>query len=261
MKRKNSRRRGLLRLLPVVPALLAATWPPEAGAGPRLVPDSIHIGTFFSGASVHVSGEIPAGSRAIVEVIGKRIEEQLLRKAQHWEIWMSVGEIDIEEAPCLYFVLSSSPEEFSGLGADAEFGYSALNRQVDFTGDVQGMERSELIRQFIELKEDEKLYGQWPGALKVSGPPGDRAVVEGSFRIPSRVAPGDYLVRLSVVDHGRLLHSETTRLGIRMTGLPAFLDSLAGKHGALHGLFAVAIAVIFGFLVGLAFKKFQLKRA
>jgi hypothetical protein len=61
----------------------------------------------------------------------------------------------------------------------------------------------------------------------VSDLPGDLAEVEGSFRIPSRVAPGDYLVRLSVVGHGRMLHSETARLSVPMTGLPAFLISLA----------------------------------
>jgi len=241
--------------LPILWGLIPVCFPSWAAAGVRLVPDSIHIGAFFSGETVRVSGEIPSGSRAIVEVIGQRIEEQLLRKGRHWDIWMNVGEIDIEDAPYVYFALSTDPAEFSGSGEKAEFGYAALKRRIDFRGDVQGMTRAEIFRRFIDLKEEENLYGQQPGALKVSGAPGDLATVEGSFRIPTRIPSGDYAIRLSVVDRGRLLQSETARLYVRMKGLPAFLSSLSRRHGALYGLFAVAIAAIFGFLVGVAFRR------
>ena len=255
MKRRNDGRHAFLQMLLVLSGLLIMPGAPAAAAGLRLIPDSIRIGPFFSGASLHVSGEIPAGSRAIVEIIGKRIEEQLLRKGQRWDIWMNVGEIDIEDAPYVYLALSTDPAEFSGPGADAEFGYAALKKRIYFRGDVQGLARAEIFRWFIKLKEEEGLYSQEPGALKESGRSGETAIVEGSFRIPSRIPPGDYVVRLSVVDHGRLLHSEHVRLGIRMTALPALLTSLSLRHGALHGLLAVAIAVIFGFLVGVAFKR------
>jgi hypothetical protein len=40
-----------------------------------------------------------------------------------------------------------------------------------------------------------------------------------------------------------------------MAGLPAFLASLARQHGAMHGLLAIVIAVIFGFLAGIVFKR------
>jgi hypothetical protein len=258
MKQKSRKRLGVFHVLLMLSTLLIADRPQAAAASLRLVPDSIHIGAFFSGQYVQVSGEIPSGSQAIVEVIGKRIEEQLLRKGRRWDIWMSVGEIDIEEAPYVYFALSTDPDEFSGLGADAEFGYAALKRRIYFKGDVQGITRAETLRRFIELKEEENLYSLQPGALKTSGSAGGFVTGEGSFRIPSRISPGDYVVRISVVDHGRLLHSEATVLSVRMNGLPAFLSSLSRRHGALYGLFAVSIAVIFGFLVGVAFRRGRL---
>ncbi len=255
MKRKENGRHSILGIFLMLSGLVVLSGASAVAADLNLVPNSIRIGPFFSGASVHISGKIPAGSRAIVEMIGKRIEEQLLRKGRHWDIWMSVGEIDIEDAPNLYFALSTDPKEFSGSGEEAEFGYAALKKRVYFKGDVQGMTRKEILRRFVKLKEAENLYSEQPGALKISGPPEGIAEVEGSFRIPSRVPPGDYLVRLSVVDHGRLLHSETVRLDIRMKGLPAFLSSLSRTHGALYGLFAVFIAALFGFLVGVAFRR------
>jgi hypothetical protein len=219
------------------------------------MPERVQIGAFFDGARIRVSGEIPAGRSAVVEVMGKRLEEQLLRKGRHWDIWMNVGEIDIEDAPNLYVVLSTDPSDLSRADTDAEFGYSALERQVSFVGDVQGLTRPEIFRRFVALKESEKLYVQLPGALKLTGASGDLSIVEGTFRIPSRVAPGDYQVRLSVVEHGRIMHSESARLAVRMVGLPAFLASLAREHGALHGLLAILIAVLFGFLVGVVFRR------
>jgi hypothetical protein len=255
MERTESRRHGPFQMLSVLAGVLVMSSTTAAAAGLRLIPDSIRIGPFFSGAHVHVSGEIQAGSQAIVEIIGKRIEEQLLRKGRRWDIWMSVGEIDIEDAPYVYFALSTDPTEFSGLGADAEYGYARLKKRISFKGDVQRMQRAEIFRWFIRLKEEENLYSQQPGALKLSSPSGGIAKVEGSFRIPSRIPPGDYLARLSVMDHGRLLQYETAHLRVQMSGLPAFLSSLSRGHGALYGLFAVAIAVVFGFLVGVAFKR------
>jgi hypothetical protein len=249
------RRSPALSVISALFLLLAAPWPCSARADLRVIPDSISIGAFFSGMLVRVSGEIPAGTNAVVEVIGKRIEEQVLRKGRHWDVWMNDGEIDIEDSPCLYLALSTDPSGFSRWGADAQYGYRTLQKRAFFKGDTAGMTSPEVFHEFVDLKEHENLYGLLPGSLKVSPSAGNRMSVEGTFRIPSRVTPGDYRVRLSVVSQGRKLRSETVRLVIHMVGLPAFLATLSRQHGALYGLLAIAIAVIFGFLVGILFKR------
>jgi hypothetical protein len=58
-----------------------------------------------------------------------------------------------------------------------------------------------------------------------------------------------------VVDHGRVLSSESARLSVQMVGVPSFIASLARQQGAVHGLLAVVIAIVCGFLVGILFKK------
>lgn len=247
-------RRCLLLTLCATSWLLLTTWPSPAWADLHVAPTSVQMGAFFDGARIRVSAVIPQGTDAVVEVVGKRIEEQLLRKARHWDIWMNVGEIDIEEAPRLYFALSTDPGSLSRSDANA-FGYAAMRQRVSFKGDLRGLVRRDIFREFIELKESEKLYRLLPGALKVSPALGDAQVVEGEFTVPSRIAPGEYRVKLSVVDHGRVLRTESVQLDVGMVGLPAFLTSLARSHGALYGLFAVVIAVIFGFIVGVVFRK------
>jgi hypothetical protein len=249
---------GRKRIIPVLPVLfMLAKTPSLCGADVdiQVIPDSIQIGTFFCGAQVKVSAEIPNGSEAVIEVLGNNIEEQLFRKGRYWVIWMRVGEIDSEGAPCLYFAMSTNPETLSQASADAPWGYKALQKRVSFLGDVKGMRGARIFEEFIKLKETEKLYGLFPGALKVSQASGGRSVLKGAFTIPSRVAPGTYEVRLSVIRNGRLLQSKSAPLGVRMVSLPALLSSLANEYSALYGLVAVVIAICFGFLTGVMFKR------
>jgi hypothetical protein len=256
MNERVSWQRRLLWMSPVFLLLaLIAPSPGDAGTNLQVTPDSIEIGTFFSGARVEVSAEIPAGSDAVIEVLGKNIEEQLLRKGRHWDIWMNVGEIDIEGAPSLYYVMSTDPAGFSGVATDSSYGYHSLKKQVSFVGDVKGLKRTRIFDEFIKLKESEKLYGEYPGTVKVSQLSGNRSRIRGTFRIPSKVAPGDYLVRLSVHADGRLVATESVSIGIDMVSLPAFLSTLALQHGALYGLLAVVVAVAFGYVTGLVFRK------
>jgi hypothetical protein len=238
----------------LLPALIAVS-PGAADANLRVTPASIDIGTFFGGAQVEVSAEIPAGSEAVIEVLGQNIEERLLRKGRHWDIWMNVGTINIEGAPSLYYVLSTDPESFTRVATDPPYGYLSLTKIVSFVGDVEGLKRRKIFDEFVKLKESEKLYKEYPGRLKMSQPAEGRSRVRGTFRIPSRVAPGHYLVRLSVLDDGRPVTTETASLDVSMVGLPAFLSRLALRHGALYGLLAVAVAAAFGYLTGLVFRK------
>jgi hypothetical protein len=254
-KLESKRRRDAVPIW-VTLSLMASVAPPAlASSGLRLEPVRVDIGAFFAGVGVHVFGEIPAGADAIVEVFGKRIEEQLLRKGRHWDIWMNVGEIDVQNAPCLYYAMSTDPASLSAAGPHAEFGYGALKERLTFTGDTRGMSQAEIFQRFVQLKESEKLYRLIPGSLTVSASLRGRATIEGTFWIPSRVNPGSYQVRLSILDHGRVLRSQPTELRVQKVGLPAFLSSLAREHGALHGVLAVIIAVIFGFLVGVVFRR------
>lgn len=243
---------GVLLVLSV-PALAHASGASRPGVVVK--PGTIDIGMLYDGMPVEISAEIPEQCDAVLEILGKEIEEQLLRKGKHWDIWMDVGEIDIEGAPTVYFAMSSDPKSLDRAVPDATFGYAAMERQVSFLGDVSGLKRLKIFDEFIKLKEREKLYRLSPGALQLSRSPGGRTVVRGTFIIPSRIAPDTYQVRLSVLRDGHLIDSRTASLAVRVAGLPALLSSLARRHGGLHGLLAISVAVVFGYLTGVAFKR------
>lgn len=224
--------------------------------GLRLAPDIITIGAFFDGARISASAEIPAGCDAIFEVSGKSYEQELLRKGRRWELWMNVGEIDIEGAPGLYLVTSSRPDLPDAVAVESGMGYQALEQSVSFKGKLQEqIPVDELFKEFVRLKESHGLYGSYPGKVEIK-PEGDGlSLARADFRIPVRVSPGTYQVCFAALRDGRVTARQCRPLHIKRVGLPAFLNSLAHRRAALYGLLAIAIAVVAGFLTGAVFKK------
>ena len=221
----------------------------------RVTPDPIHIGSFFSGKKLMVSSEIPEEAEVVIEVIGKVSEQELMRKGKRWDLWMNVGEVDVEGAPSIYLAASSNPKSLLPPAADSSWGYEPLAEKVSFKGQIKTVPSSELFREFVRLKEGQGLYGLYPGKVKLSPAGTGHDLAEAAFWIPTRIAPGTYQVCLTAVRKGQALQRQCVPLEVAMVGLPAFLSSLARDSEVFYGFFAVAIAMITGLLTGVIFRK------
>lgn len=238
----------------LVAATLVLVVTEASSARIRVVPDLVEIGAFFRGAEIALEGEIPPGSEAVVEIRGAAAPAELLRKGRRGGLWMTVGEIEVEDAPNLYLMLSSTPKVPELNGQETPWGFSALKSQVKFRGALAERGKDRFFQEFLALKESEELYGSLPGALRIGNSPEGQGVVKGTLHLPAKVPPGHYQVRLSVVKEGRLLEQESKALEVRVVGFPALLAALAYEHGALYGLMAVVIAIATGFIMGFLFK-------
>ena len=221
----------------------------------KVTPDQIRIGSFFSGAKLMVSTAVPKGAEVVMEVIGKVSEEELMRKGKRWELWMNVGEVDVEGAPSMYLAASSNPKSLLPPAADSSWGFEALAEEVSFKDQLKTVTSSELFHEFVRLKQDQGLYGLFPGEVKLSPAGADHDFVEAAFWIPTRTPPGTYQVCLTVVEKGQIVQHQCVPLEVAMIGLPAFLSSLSRDSAVLYGFFAVAIAMATGLLTGVIFKK------
>jgi hypothetical protein len=103
--------------------LLAGVLPARAAA-PTLTasPATVQIGAFFHGQTVTVSGAIPAGAQAVLEVVGASAEETLMRKGRRGGLWMNVGKILVHDAPSLYLVMSTAKELLTAVKPSATWG-------------------------------------------------------------------------------------------------------------------------------------------
>jgi uncharacterized protein (TIGR02186 family) len=236
--------------------VLLATGLPARAAESMLTisPSEVHIGAFFNGQTVTVSGTIPAGTQAVLEVMGGSAEEHLMRKGRRAGMWMNVGEIKVQDAPSLYLVMSTAKELLTAAPPEATWGYRALEKRLVFSGNIEPAERQEFLQQFIELKESEQIYASWPGALKLKPAAGAESAVTASFPLPSNTRPGTYKVCLSAIQDGRVVSHNCADLTVGLVGFPAWLAALAYEHGLAYGVLAVVIAIVTGFAMGFIFK-------
>jgi hypothetical protein len=237
--------------------LLLVTPGPLWAAGSRLEvqPEVVTISSFFSGVEMHITGEVPPGCQAVLRVRGKRIESELMRKAHHWELWMNSGEVDIGHAPGLFIALSSDPRLLSSDSGDYPWSYDALERGANFSGHLRPTEDDTIFKEFVQLKERDKLYRLYPDGLKITQTSADQWQAEADFHLPSRLKRGTYRVALWIVREGKVTERRDTTFEVRRVGLPEFLHSMAKEHGVFYGFLAVALAMVVGMLTGLAFQR------
>jgi hypothetical protein len=229
---------------------------PVAGRGAALevTPREVKIGAFFRGAWVQVRAAVPAGCEAVIEVVGRADEEDMMIEGRRLGLWMNVGEVDIFGAPRLYLAASTRPNLLIKTDRAAKWGFPYLARHMSFKGRVRPGEAPKLSQEFFDLKKSQRLYGLFPGALKSSPGPGGQKTVTGRFRLPSRIETGQYQVHLLVLKGNRILWRRQADLKVDLSGFPALLSNLAYKHSFLYGVLALLIAFGAGLLIGVIFK-------
>jgi len=220
----------------------------------KVSPDTVQIGTFFDGETVKVTGQIPAGAQAVLEIVGTKADEHLMRKGRRGFLWMNVGGITVHDAPSLYMVMSTAKELLTAAPGEATWGYQSLEKRIRFSGSIENAERPMFMKQFLELKESDQVYASFPGALKVQPAADKQSTVTGQFYVPTNTKPGTYQVILSQIADGKVVNATRTDLKVEMVGFPALLASLAYQHGATYGVIAVIIAIVVGFAMGFLFK-------
>jgi hypothetical protein len=226
---------------------------PAAPSTLRVVPNGVRITESFRGAPLVISAEIPIGAGAAVEIVGEARMQSLLIKGRRGGLWMNVGQVTVQGAPSLYFLMTTKNHVPSISVTGSPIGYPALFKKVEFSPANNHQEKT-LFEELVKLKEHEGLFAVLPDSLQTTGGSQAAQKVQGQIRVPGNIAPGTYEVSLSVFNDGKLLERRTTRFSVKMAGLTAILLSLAHEHKMVYGLLAIVIAIATGFAMGLLFK-------
>jgi len=222
-------------------------------------PNKIAVGALFNGASVTVSGMIPAGSEAVVTVTGRQEDLHLKTKGRALGLlWMNLGSVAFHHVPTLYIVntpksLEPSGDAGSGEGLGPGVGFELLKAQAEITPTPDPGDKAFLLQEFLKLKEGEGLYAVNGGTVRYGVTKDGMRSFDTDVRIPARVAPGEYEVKVEAFKGGHVAGTAIQHIEVEVVGAPALLSSLAFKHGGLYGLLAVLVAIGAGLLMDFFF--------
>jgi hypothetical protein len=244
----------------------------SAGAESAIVvePERVEIGLFYTGATIRVRIEKPAGYQVAVRFMGhpERLDLKRLGKKAGL-LWMSVGDVTFENMPVVYQVLSSVP--LADLGSPRVLAQSNLGYDALMPADAPGAAfRAELVA----MKEHSGLFAIREGELAAPGtedrpkrPPvgavteapevtgAERPeLIQGVFHLPARAPAGEYSVDLiGFKDQQAVLLGHAT-VQLEYAGVVRALRDLALDHGLAYGIVACVIAIAVGLLTGLLFR-------
>jgi uncharacterized protein (TIGR02186 family) len=218
----------------------------------------VRIGTFYDGATLTVTGEVPAGSDVVVTFEGKSDDLHMKRKGKALGLfWMNMGSVTITHAPSVSLTCATRPlaELAAGKGADAALGLGELRGEIGI--EPSGPDDAMLFDEFVKLKRGEGLYKETVGNVEMAaGPEGsaDAATFTATVDLPSRLAPGPYLVHAVALKDGVVVWRGNAPVQAELVGTPKFIADLAFNHGALFGILATVVAILGGLIIGWLFQ-------
>lgn len=225
-----------------------------------VVPDSIMVNALYRGTAVEISADIPEYSAAIIKLEGTRGEMELNRKGRVAIVWLNVAHVIVKNAPEVYLLASS--DKIANICTEYErerlgLGYQALKAEIIFSSDkpLTGSE----FEEFIELKERSRLYNM-DCKIDMEPPAGGRQRMHAYLPVPSIIPPGEYGISLYCFRDGKLVANGSAKIVIEMVGLPNLVTSLAYGHPAVHGILAIAVAILAGIVIGLIFSSRERRR-
>jgi uncharacterized protein (TIGR02186 family) len=219
-------------------------------------PEEVKIDWFFHGQNITFEAITPFQSTLVLRILGPKEDVVLMKKERIGGLWMNGEEIKFENIPStilLWTTAIPSAQSESSFLREMKLDYSSL--LSDSLPGRPPQEKRVLIEELIKLKEHDKIYQIHEGAIHVV--PFKKGVSDKSevvLHLPAKIAPGIYNVELIAFKDGKSTVLCCHTLVVKLTGLPAFIASLARQNGLLYGLYAVFIATLSGLGIGVFFR-------
>ncbi len=212
----------------------------------------IAITTGFTGTEVLLFGALEEAGDVVVIVRGPVSDAAVRRKDRIAGVWMNSGRLDFTDVPSYYAVAASRPL--------AEIGDPALLARhgigLDFLRLASAEPASEAAAQpfrsaLVRIKQRENLYSDAVGRVTFLG----QRLFRTAVAFPANVPVGSYLVEVLLVREGEVVSAQTTPLIISKIGLGADIYDFAHNQAALHGVVAILLALVAGWIAHLAFRR------
>lgn len=221
----------------------------------------VAIGSNYTGSSVILFGAIErdaqtvarGGYDVVVTVRGPRQALVVREKEPVGPVWLNRDQQKFPDAPAYLGVFSSRPlPQFTSgpMRARLRVGIDAVVGAPDFTLDRGGRDapfREALVR----LKRQERMYLEAEDGVEFLGPSLFRAAVP----LPATAPPGQYRVEVALFADGSMLARSEAAFDLVKIGFEQHVGELARDRSALYGVATAAMALFFGWIATVVFRR------
>jgi len=238
-------------------ALIFMTVEPVESQNVPLVADLsdhlIAITTGFTGTDVLLFGATDGPGDIAIIVKGPIVNEVVRKKDRIGPVWVNSEAVAFGKVPSFYLVASNRPlETFAPkqLRTRYQMGADYISYTVEDvkkgTADV-GLFQEALVR----LKTRQGFYDRAPVAVNLMA----NRLFRTQLHFPANVPTGTYTVEIYLIRDEIVVSAEIVPLTISKIGLGAEIYDFAHNHAPLYGLLAIVIAVVTGWVGGVAFRR------
>lgn len=211
----------------------------------------VSITSAFSGTDILVYGALDAPGDVIITVSGAPARQTVLRKERVLGLWVTGARQTFDDVPVYYAVAATRPLA-QILPADGVPGVAITLAERLTTIRAQDARRRTAteLREFelglIEAKQRDGLYPEGVAPITVLA----GRLFRAELHFPSRLPVGDYVITAYVLRDGQPVAAVSKPLIVSKAGFSADISEWAREEAPLYGGFAIAMALLVGWVTG-----------
>jgi hypothetical protein len=212
-------------------------------------PNVISIGTHYNGKRLAVTGTVPEGCKAVVRMLGKRVDAKFKEKGKVFGLlWMNMATVTLHEIPGVFLLAADADVYDQGGDSWQRLGLGFFS--------FQGKTDDLVFGEFLKLKKKEELYKVHEGGITYGPVTNGTRTFSCGLDIPSELRQGIYQVDIFAVRDGRTVMGQASEnVHAELSELPAMITSVAYGHPLLYGILATLIAILAGLLMTVVFRE------
>ncbi len=213
----------------------------------------ITIDTRFQGTDILLFGARNDAGDIIVVVRGPKHRYIVRKREQIAGIWVNRQQAEFEDIDSFYALASSRPLDRlqnDALLATLQLGISNLPMKLADNQDIS-IDITDFKHAILSDKQKRNLYSKYQQDLPFMG----EILFKITLRFPENIPRGIYTAEIYLINNGQLIAMQSTPISVKKVGADAFISDAAHEHPVLYGLTAILLALLAGWLAGIAFRK------